>query len=378
MRFSLLAAYPDSFGGMYQDASGGMTVVEVGANPSFESAARSRFSTALASYGVATSAAPALAFVRGTHNFKQILGVRDAIAADWAQVEPTGIFAVGLNDQAGRVVLTETGSPSASAEVSALESEYGAGLFSVSVEPPLKGDDATRYADAAPWNGGDEIVHPTNDPNKPEFCSSGFGLHDVTTGTEYLLSAGHCDESTWWNTQHQAPVYGSSNDIGSTVSGTKIVSGADLQLISPIGGSSCISWGDTSTDPNHVVRYYITGYANPPMSAKVLQEGALGFEHQETVTSYDTTASYSTTYDGEVTVQGADLTNYGATNGDSGGPIVYPSIYGYLAGGVILASDAAGSGHITAFQLIDVPIYIYSGQFGHSITVNTSPDGTHC
>ena len=276
------------------------------------------------------------------------------------------------------MVLNDTGSAAASAEVAALETQYGAPLFSVEVGPQPTALDATRYADVSPWNAGDQIEY-TNTFGGHDFCTSGFGLHDASTGTTYTLTDGHCSQNgvptqQWWNTNHANPQFTNSDKFGSTISGTQQVSGADEELINPIGGSSCITWGKTSTDPNNVTRYYITGYDNPPMNASILEEGSISFEQSGKVTVYDTHTTYNTIFYGSITVDGVDEANITGSGGDSGGPVVYPSIYGPLAGGAILS----GQGSNTWFQLIDVPIYVYSAHFGHTITVNTSPNGTSC
>jgi hypothetical protein len=46
-----------------------------------------------------------------------------------------------------------------------------------------------RASDLSPWNGGDFIYHPGW---VPSYCSAGPTVHNITTGTTYMITAAHC------------------------------------------------------------------------------------------------------------------------------------------------------------------------------------------
>ena len=62
MRFALLNQYPASFGGIFQNDDGGLSVVEVGASASFEAAARGAYADRAVSLARSSVATPALTF----------------------------------------------------------------------------------------------------------------------------------------------------------------------------------------------------------------------------------------------------------------------------------------------------------------------------
>jgi len=369
LRYKLLRDFPETFGGIYQANDGGFDVVEVGTNAAFVSETTSGFSNFAQSMANGSSITPTLHVVPGVRAYSQLVSTRNAITANWASAVSAGVYSVGFNDQSGTLVLGETGSQSATAYVSALQSKYGKDMFTLLAGPAPK-PEYGRYTDALPWFGGDQMVD-FNGNLALHSCTSGFGMMNTGTGNTFILTAGHCDDAEWYNEKFNPPPAPIASQImGHTISSSVYTSGEDIGLIDALPW--CIVWGGQSTNNSNLVDRYITNYLNPPLNANVLLDGSNSpFEHSATVTSYNT----QFTENGH-TINGVDIANGATSLGDSGGPVEYPSQFGYLAGGSILA----GNGISTWFQLIDVPIFVYTSQYGngHAFTVVTSPNGSNC
>jgi hypothetical protein len=159
--------------------------------------------------------------------------------------------------------------------------------------------------------------------------------------------------------------------MGSTVSGSVVTTTVDGQLIGT--SSSCISWSARSTTNSNAQRTYITGYANPPQGASVVTEGAVSLEQSGSVSYYDVSKVISGEHLAEL-----DLLNLADYPGDSGGPTIYPSIYGPLAGGIVIGVVTVNSQQYIAIQLIDAELYTFSAFTGDAVLPNTSSTGTSC
>jgi hypothetical protein len=227
---------------------------------------------------------------------------------------------------------------------------------------------ASRYSDSDPWNGGDQIVTPSDGETT---CTSGFGMQDEASGQRYLLTAGHCGAATWYNTRTATPVYSSSTLIGTTLSGSVNTSTVDSQLIAT--DSSCVSWGDKSTKTSNANRIYITGYANPPQGASIELEGATSLEENGTVSYYDV----SKVIEGE-DLDDLDLVTAVPDMGDSGGPMIYPTGFGPLAGGTVVGWYDNNGNVWGVVQLIDAETYVYTALLGAQVVPNASTTGDSC
>jgi hypothetical protein len=273
-----------------------------------------------------------------------------------------GVDGAGLDIEHGRLVVmsrTESGA-------SAVEADYGSSV-KVLVDSG-SGLFSSRYGDSAPFNGGDQIVTPSGGETT---CTSGFGMQDTTTGQKYLLTAGHCGSATWYNTRTDSPVYDSSTLIGSTLRGSVVTSVIDAQLIST--SASCISWGGKSTKPSNDVRTFITGYFDPPQGARIQTEGSVSTQQTGTVAYYDTSIST-----GGENLQDLDLITPMGTFGDSGGPMIYPTEFGPLAGGTIVGWYESGNQGWGIIQLIDSEVFTYSAFMGDQVVPITSSTGVSC
>ncbi|WP_157489053.1 hypothetical protein [Pseudofrankia sp. DC12] len=209
-------------------------------------------------------------------------------------------------------------------------------------------------------------------------CTSGFGMHSVSTGHKYLLTDGHCHPDYFYNYDWVANTYGSlmgvtvtgSDPMETSASGAQVV---DAQALDPgSGGSSCISWGGVSVPPSPLVRYYITGYNQPSQGLSILSEGAHGYEKSGTVSELN--LSFPETYNGK-TLHATNLFSVagGSTvEGDSGGSMIQPSLFGPLAAGIVWGSAIKNGQTYTIGTMINAIRFIYQAD------PNVSSNGTNC
>lgn len=231
-----------------------------------------------------------------------------------------------------------------------------------------------RFDDSPPWNGGNQIVSYSNPANA---CTTNFGFHSNNTGYRYVFTAGHCGPDYWYNTWVGYPSFTLANLLGITSGGVHPVSGGsgiDAQALDPgsVNGSSCLTWTGISNPPYPVGSLAITGYSDVVAGAGVLTEGSMSFEQSATVIA---PAPYV-----DIAVNGSVLPNYrvinvfkvnvGQVGGDSGGTVVYPTIYGPLAAGMITAGDTLSG---TSWHQ-----QINSLRFAFQATPNVSTNGYSC
>jgi len=226
---------------------------------------------------------------------------------------------------------------------------------------PVPSAASGRTGDIAPWYSGDQIVS-TGTPY--EYCTLGFGVHNTFTGQHFSLTAGHCGSRTWYNTSHSTPKRNTSTLVGSTYSGSLAGpgSGLDVQLIKD--NSSYLMWKGAlgATTPID-----INGYSNPFAGASVCLEGSVSGERCGTVEA-TTATSNVTTHGHPGIVYDLFTTNVAPISGDSGGPVLFSTIYGSLAGGDI----ESYSGTTGFSEEIDAVLYVESVKQGAEVTVNTN------
>lgn len=165
-----------------------------------------------------------------------------------------GLTAVGLNANG---IYVEVDSGRESAVNAELGVTYPDIMFEVAATKKLE-PTADRYADRAPWNGGDFLAVNFLGVTVP-VCTSGAGAHS-SSGQRFLLYAGHCGSAAaWYNTNLGSPQ--SNNPLGGGTAGLLWQSGSpDIASIS--ANSSRYFWqgpggGRPSADdrPGHSSRW---------------------------------------------------------------------------------------------------------------------------
>ncbi len=387
--WSLQQRYPDRYGGVSERGTT-LVVGEVGRQAGFETSVRAALDGLLPAYRRAGAAVPAEVDVAFTEVEYPLAALEStaALLLRRPALRAPGTVAVGLDVAADRVAeLTDGGAAPPEVppgvEVRALPgavlqtavggadpvpSAHGAG--------PARCAGATRFLDCSPWNGGDGLS--TGIVN----CTSGFGVHDTGTGAQYLVTAGHCGAGgigQWYDTALPGEPYPSGQQyVGATVAGSVATSGVDTMLIAPQSGqSSCIVWGGLSTLPSNAERVYLTGYDDPFAGATVDVEGAVSLERQGTVAYTDVTTTGTDLGESLVDV-GLVVPTGVAQPGDSGGPVVFPTVFGPLAGGTVVGSLSYQGGTFAVYQQIDAILYVDSAWAGAPITVNTATGRSSC
>jgi streptogrisin B len=365
---ALLEQYPASYGGFFQGPDGTFSVVVVGTDPSLEATARQLFDDLPTEFGVSTPASDlTLTFVPGPRTLATLHAIQDQInasitsaAAAAAPGTSPGVYGTGIDQATDQVVVFSDGTDAAAVTTAAYVSAYGS---AVQIKNgPTPSATAGRTGDIAPWYSGDQIVS-TGTPDFT-YCTLGFGVHNTSNGQHFSLTAGHCGSKTWYNTSHSTPKRNTSTLVGSTYAGSLAGpgSGLDVQLVKD--ASSDVMWKGAlgATTPTT-----ITGYSNPFAGASVCLEGSISGERCGTVEA--TTVSSVISGEGYSGIV-SDLftTNVAPIPGDSGGPVLFPSVYGALAGGDI----DAYSGNTGFSEEIDAVLYVESVKQGAQVTVNTS------
>jgi len=360
----LMSQFSNTFGGIYVDA-GGQYVVATASSPpaALRRAVTSGMTAAEAARGAQAGPVPP-GLVTYAHTGVTLWALYRLKAAilDNPVLRADGVDGAGLDVRLGRVVVMTT--EPAGAE--AVTADYGSAVEVLGGQSSQL--TASRYGDSYPWNGGDQIVTPSYGETT---CTSGFGMQNESTGQTYLMTAGHCGAATWYNTRTNTPVYNSSTLIGTTLSSSVSTTTVDAQLITT--NSSCVSWGGKSTKTSNDERVYITGYANPAQGASIELEGATTLEETGTVSYYDVSK----------VIQGEDLDDLDLVTavpqlGDSGGPMIYPTVFGPLAGGTVVGWYEANGNVWGVVQLIDAETYTYTALLGGQVVPNVTTTGDSC
>lgn len=328
LRTTLLSGFPSSFGGFFDNGDNSFTVLTVGDPSAIESFVGSYL-------GSLTGPVPKVSFAASAQTLQSLETAAAGISSDTASWEAQGIpvIGAGVDDTRNAVLVALSGPLPSGKSLATIAAKYNVSADALisTVMPHVVPLD--RNSDTAPWNAGDQIVNSAGDG-----CTTGFGIH--TSSAHYILSAGHCGNYKWYNTNYYAPVY--NNPIGTTAvdSSTPL----DVQSINTPGGSSDLFWKQTST------REYVSGNVGPTSGSSVCDEGSFGFESCGTITGVNVTL-----YGVEdiFIVQGAN-----PVHGDSGGPIVWPTGFGYLAQGTIDLDATNGSGPAVGGENIEAELYV--------------------
>ncbi len=365
----LFQEFPTNYAGMFENPDETYSVVVVGTDPALESKAQSLFDQIPSQFGVAVPAAKLkLTFVSASHTLSSLYSIKDQAVAKMlspaAGGGSSGIISVGLDEEHNQVVVTTDGSTTGQSAAAALSTAYGATIHIETTSVPLTFKTG-RESDTPPWNSGDQIVSEiSSTPPRYATCTLGFGVHNRSTGQVYSLTAGHCGSRPWYNTTHYSPSKNTSDKVGSTSNisfPTAGGTGMDTQLIAD--SSSILMW---QGPVGGAYRTTITGAANPMMGSSVCNEGSNGGEQCGTVTITNTTALFAfPTRSGTYKITNLFKDSAASAGGDSGGPILYPSSFGPLAGGAI-------EGGTTYGEQIDTILYVWSVALGGSFVVNSS------
>lgn len=333
-----LASHSASFGGWAFDGTSGIVVFEKGVDPTLEA-------DAIAALPLVPARPLSVRVAAVRRSFAELMARRDDLARRLPTLLSAGIFGVGLNVSENSVVVLAADAVKAAG---ALGVSPGDGLEIRQEEQPTT--TAGRYADGAPWNGGDYITNS----NTGSACTIGFGVHGGSYSNKFISTAGHCQPGTWMN---------GSQVVGTTSGGVIVGPVLDSQIIPT--NSSCIVWRGASTTDSNLQRWLLTGFLNNASSGNVYLEGSVGLELYGPVTANNLTVTVTTPAYGTYTFQQGIAIHVSNSLGDSGGPVVMDSGFGPLA----IGSQISHTSTTTYAQ--NIGAYLYS--YGVQLNVTSNP-----
>jgi hypothetical protein len=213
LRTELLARYKDTFAGLVNNGDDSITIWETRANQAMHDFVHQRFVDAAKAAGRDEKDIPAVTYKAlglGGLTLNALFGLKDTIMDALGMLKPLGVSveSIGLQDSNNRIVVgVSTPVPLAQR---LLEQLFGKGHIQV-IEWKLT-NEADRWNDSSPWNGGDQVV---SEGSTFTACTTGFGMHD-DNGNHYVTTAGHCGVHFWWNTWAGFPIRDGSTILGVT------------------------------------------------------------------------------------------------------------------------------------------------------------------
>jgi hypothetical protein len=348
LRKELRERYPTTFAGLVNDGGDALTIYETEPDPDLHDWVEKRFEDAARASGVDAELIPEVTWADAEVSLDALLELKARIMADADELAKEGVevASVGMRDPENvALVGVDSGVDGAQA---VLEARYGKGHLRAFAWELT--DEADRWNDSSPFNGGDQIVTEGNDPHG---CTTGFGVHD-TSGNRYVTSAGHCHNHYWWNTWIGFPVRNASTFLGVT-SGTVYdgtYSGHDIDTQKILTtGSSRVVWTGSAT------RKYITAALGTAVGDPTCIEG-----------SYSLTACggiFAVDFGAGDTQYLVGISSGTTTNGDSGAPSWRESPFGPLAQGTHVGVLSGG---------LRVELSINYVVFFNGVHLNTASD----
>lgn len=338
LRESLRQSHGDAFGGLYFDDKGALVLAATPGSTSTLTASMTAFESTRRA-ATAMAAAPRHRFVEVTNGIGRLEALKQAV------LDAPGLFggdgpvhAAGVDDRSNtlRIGLTADTPDNRAAVIRAI----GARPTEVSfrVQEPVKRL-ADRFTDVAPFNAGDRIYNQ----NSLGGCTSGFGVHQISNNTDYLITAAHCSAASgaqdfFWNGSND---YKRRTGMGFSTNVSFGWNGWDTQLIRT--ESSNISWTATATR-SHITAPYVPVQNDGNL---VINEGASSIPwdsgSMRVIATDDCVVLPDVTWGDVPTCHlWTAIPPAGACAsklGDSGGPIVAYTGYGPLAVGQVVGGS---------------------------------------
>ena len=334
--------FPESYGGLYNNGDDTFTIGYVGDYSKIKLYVDSQLTLMPNTiYGK-----PKVSYTAVSSSHARLQAVNDAVLSDQSKLKQQGfpIAGAGVDDRDNSVVVYMDAIP-ADAQ-SRLELVYPNVSLTVAAVPSSDYN-LGRYDDIPPWAGGDQILGDENN-GFLSVCTAGYGAHDANRN-QFLISAGHCGNWKWYNSSQSNPVISSSTFVGA--SQTVEYGTLDEQTLGARGGASSVFWQGAGGVQ------YVANDASPASGNRVCDEGAVGLESCGVVTTANTT------------LHGVQhlFVNQGArpVHGDSGGPMMWGTAYGYLAQGTITQDASNSQGQAVAGENIKTE------EFTLGVTVNS-------
>lgn len=335
LREKLRAENGDVFGGLYADASGKVVLTATAGGEATVRAAQQRFDAARGVTGLAAS--PRVVTVK--RGLNRLEGLKAAVTQARGLMGSGLVNLVDVDEATNRVhVGLAADTPANRARVTkAIGASADELSFGVAAAVPATAD---RFTDVAPFNAGDRIY---NENATRYMCTSGFGVHQTGTGTDFLLTAAHCSnvagaQDFFWNggpsnTRRTAMGFSQNVSFGTN--------GWDTQLIRT--ESSTLTWTAQSnrnaiTAPFTPVQNDVNKMINEGATSIPWGSGLMNVDRVDVCQNvrYETWGVVPICHFWSSTPTAAGCAVRG---GDSGGPVVTYSSFGPLAVGLIVAGS---------------------------------------
>jgi len=312
LRATLLERFPDDFAGLVAEGDG-FTIMTTGRQDEIEAFVDDFSADLMTDHAVAITP-PTFSYRTATHSLRSLRDLMSEMVSARESLETEGVLGVGV-DEVRNVVTVAIDQPR-SDMADRLSARFDSDAVRVVVGEPttLLG----RFDDTSPFNAGNLLAATDG-----QRCTSGFGMHGTTGGT-YGTTAGHCGQHEWYNGLRFVGV----SFINDYRPGQRHV---DVQSLS--GATSKLFWkGNPGT------REWVAGYSNPQPGTMVCSEGAVGYEKCGVVGIVGwqdlNNGALGFIYEGDCPI-----------DGDSGGPIIWPTGYGFIAVGTVRGrTDIPGVG----------------------------------
>jgi hypothetical protein len=348
LRDVLREQYPTTFGGLVNNGNDSITIYETRPSTALHQWVAQRFEDAATNSGVDPALIPTVTYRTVGRSLDALFGLKDRVMAAVGTLKPlgVGVESVGVQDGVNKIVVG-VNTPVAKAQT-VLENLFGKGQIKV-IEWKLT-NEADRYNDSAPWNGGDQIV---SEGSTFTSCTTGFGMHDDSTGAHYVTTAGHCGAHFWWNTWSGFAIRDNSTLVGATSgsvwNGVYFGYRVDTQKIA--ASSSTAVWTGSAT------RRYMSAPLDVAQGDPTCIEGSFSLTECGTI--------YATDFGENGTEYLVDLNGGGTVFGDSGAPSWRTSPFGPLGQGTHVGSLSNG---------LRVELNIYAVMFFNGLKLNTPWD----
>jgi hypothetical protein len=350
LRDELREKYKDTFAGLVNDGEDSITIYQTRTDDDMRDHVRERFEDAGRRSGD-ESLVPEVTYrttLLGGLSLDSLFGLKDTIMAATGLLKPLGVNVetIGVQDSTNKLIIGVSSAIPLAQRL--LEQLFGRGHLLVI--PWKLTEEADRWNDSPPWNGGDQLV---TEGSIPGACTSGFGVHDGS-GNHYVTTAGHCGTHFWWNTNVGFPIRNSSTLVGVTSgsvwNGTYFGYDVDTQKILT-NGSSNIVWTGTST------RRYISAPLDVAQGDPTCIEGSFSLTKCGTI--------WATDFGGGGTQYLVHVGGATTFFGDSGAPSWRNSPFGPLAQGTHVGSLSNN---------LKVELNIYAVMFFNGVQLNTPFD----
>jgi hypothetical protein len=348
LRDTLREQFPGTFGGLVNNGDNAITIYETGgATAAMHDWVNQWFQDAVDENGADPALVPTVTYHPAGLSLDALFGLKATVTAALGQLEllGVGVETIGVQDSTNKIIVGVR-TPVALAQT-VLEQLFGHGHIAV-IAWDLT-DEADRYNDSSPWNGGDQIV---SEGTTPTACTTGFGMHN-SAGDHFVTTAGHCNTHFWWNTWIGFPIRNSSTLLGVTSgsvwNGTYFGYDVDTQQIITTDSSNIV-WTGTAT------RKYISAPLGVAQGDPTCIDGSFSLTLCGEVWAVDFGAG-----DTEYLV----LTDSATMMGDSGAPSWRNSPFGPLAQGTHVGSISSE---------LRVELNIYAVMFFNGLALNTPSD----